>query len=232
MPRGRDANVEVRDLRSDEPLYTRAVSSGFFVGPSFSGDGRALVASGCCSGASTVAGWDARSGAPLFRRTIAQGAITFAFLPDARALAVGTETGHLLVLDGRSGEQRGTATKVAGSGVAQIAMSPDGRLVAVSPMNGGVTVWDLRSRRRVGDEFPQPPDVIPQVAFEPDGQLLMTEAGRAIEWPLDRPTLQRRACEIAGRDLKRDEWANILPNRPYRPVCPAPGTRAQGDADG
>ena len=109
--------------------------------------------------------------------------------------------------------------KVAESGVFQIAVSPDGQLVAVAPANGGVTLWDLRSRRRLGDEFPQPPDVIPQVAFEPNGRLLMTEKSRAIEWPVYRPTLQRAACEIAGRDLTRDEWAGILPNRPYRPVC-------------
>ena len=217
--RARDSHVEVRDLRSGERLYTHTISSGQFAGLAFSGDGRTLVASGCCSGASTVAGWDARSGARLFRRTVAQQAITFAFSPNARTLAVGTETGHVMVIDAQTGDRRGAAMKVAESGVFQIAVSPDGQLVAVAPANGGVTLWDLRSRRRLGDEFPQPPDVIPQVAFEPNGRLLMTEKSRAIEWPVDRPTLQRAACEIAGRDLTRDEWAGILPNRPYRPVC-------------
>src|SRR5687768_18458909 len=28
--------------------------------------------------------------------------------------------------------------------------------------------------------------------------MLITELGRAVEWPLDRPTLQRSACQIAG----------------------------------
>ncbi len=137
-----------------------------------------------------------------------------------------------MVLDAQSGEQRGTSTKVAGSAVIQIAVSPDGQLVAVSPAEPGVTLWDLRSRRRVGDKFQPPPDVIPQVAFEPNGRLLMTENGHAIEWPVDRPTLQRRACQIAGRDLTRDQWADILPTRPYRPLCPAPGPGEQDDADG
>jgi hypothetical protein len=147
-------------------------------------------------------------------------------------LIVGTETGHVMVLDARSGARRGSPTKVAGSGIAQIAASPDGQLLAVSPLNGGVALWDLRARSRVGDEFPITADLIPQVAFEPDGRLLITEASRAIEWPVDRPTLQRAACQIAGRDVTRDQWTDILPNRPYRPVCPAPGARAQDDTDG
>jgi class 3 adenylate cyclase/WD40 repeat protein len=215
---GRDSHVEVRDLRSGETLYTHTIRFGLG-GLSFSGDGRMLVASGCCRGGSVVAGWDARSGAQRFHRTIAQQATTFALAPDARTLAVGTGDGYVMVLDARSGEQRGPATKVAGSQVEQIAVSPDGQLLAVSPHNGGATLWDIRSRNRLGDEFPVSPGVIPQVAFEPNGRLLLSELGSNIEWPTDRPTLQRSACQIAGRDLDRGEWKDLLPTRPYRPVC-------------
>ena len=66
--------------------------------------------------------------------------------------------------------------------------------------------------------------VIPAVAFEPSGRLLITELVSAIEWPLDPPTLQRFACQVAGRDLTREEWRDLLPNRPYRRVCPGPET--------
>ncbi|HSD79771.1 MAG TPA: PQQ-binding-like beta-propeller repeat protein, partial [Solirubrobacteraceae bacterium] len=217
----RDSRVEVRDLRSGESRYTRTISSGpgFSPGLAFSGDGRTLVASACCGRASTLAGWDARSGAPRFRRAVR--AMTFAVAPDARRLLVGTETGQLMELDARTGRARRPATKVAGSGVFQIAVSPDGRLAAVSPTNPGVTLWDLRSRRRLGATFEPPADVIPNVAFEPNGRLLITENGRAIEWPVDRATLQRAACRVAGRDLLREEWANVLPKRPYRPAWPA-----------
>lgn len=62
--------------------------------------------------------------------------------------------------------------------------------------------------------------VTPAVAFEPSGRLLITELGSALEWPLDRPTLQHFACRVAGRELTRDEWKNLLPSRPYRRVCP------------
>lgn len=215
---GRDSHVEVRDLRSGGTLYTHTIRFGLG-GLSFSGDGRMLVASGCCRGGSVVNGWDARSGAQRFHRTIAQKATAFALAPDSRTLAVGTGDGHVIVLDARSGAQRGQATTVAGSEVQQIAVSPDGRLLAVSPHNGGATLWDLRSRSRLGDEFPVSPGVIPQVAFEPNGRLLLTEFGSNIEWPTDRPTLQSFACQIAGRDLARDDWKDLLPTRAYRPVC-------------
>jgi WD40 repeat protein len=138
----------------------------------------------------------------------------------------------VILFDARSGEQRGTPTKVAGSPVLQVAISPDGRLLAFAGIDGNATLWDLRSRSRVGDAFRSPRGVAPAVAFEPGGRLLITEFGRNIEWLVDLPTLRRFACQIAGRDLTRAEWAEVLPNRPYRPVCPAPGARADDDTDG
>jgi hypothetical protein len=70
------------------------------------------------------------------------------------------------------------------------------------------------------------------VAFEPSGRLLITELVSAIEWPLDRPTLQRFACRVAGRNLTREEWNDLLPDRPYRPVCSTPNARTRDDTDG
>jgi WD40 repeat protein len=220
---GRESHVEVRDLRSGRRLFTRTLLPESAPALSFTRDGRTLVASSCCGGASAVIAWDARSGALRFRRVIPQKATALAMSGDARTLAVGTETGQLIALDARSGKQRGTATTVAGSPVSEVALSPDGEMVAVSPNNGAVTLWDVRSRRRVGDQFQPDPRVIPAVAFEPNGRLLITGAGGAAEWPVDVATLRRRACAIAGGDLTRDQWADILPTRPYRRVCGPPG---------
>jgi WD40 repeat protein/class 3 adenylate cyclase/tRNA A-37 threonylcarbamoyl transferase component Bud32 len=231
-----DSHVEVRDLRSDKTLYTRTVRFGLSWangGVQFSGDGDMLVATGCCQGGSAVVAWDARSGAQRFDSTVARRATALAISPDVRTLAVGTEDGHVILLDARSGEQRGAPMKVAGSVITQVAVSPDGQQLAVVPVNGGTMLWDLRSRSRVGDEFPvSSSSIVPAVAFEPNGRLLLTEFGSNIEWPVDVPTLRRFACRLAGRDLTRGEWTDVLPNRPYRPVCPAPGPGAQDNADG
>ena len=81
-----DSHVEVRDLASGKTLYTRTIrfAPG---GVSFSGDGRALVASGCCDGGSTVTGWDARTGAtaiPAHGRAADRGDRDVARRADAR----------------------------------------------------------------------------------------------------------------------------------------------------
>ena len=102
----------------------------------------------------------------------------------------------------------------------QLDVSPDGRLLATGDWAAHATLWDLRTHERLGDHFPEVPGVIPQVAFEPNGRLLITELGSASEWPVDRPTLQRFACRVAGRSLSPDEWRAVLPNQPYRRVCP------------
>ena len=80
-------------------------------------------------------------------------------------------------------------------------------------------MWDLHTRTRVGEEFPDTKGPAPSVAFKPDGRLIVGELVSAIEWPLDRPTLQRFACGVAGRDITRAEWEDVLPNQPFRRVC-------------
>jgi WD40 repeat protein len=227
-----ESRVELRDLRSGEPVFpSRPLRFG--VGPfgvgelAFTGDGRVLVSSDCCRRSRAV-GWDVRSGVRVFDVP----ATTFALSPDSRVIAAGTADGHVNFFELHSGKRLGPAVKVAGGQIAQLAISPDGRLLGVGAWDATATVWDLRSRSRLGDAFPVAPGLIPAVAFEPSGRLLITELGSAIEWPLDRPTLQRRACQIAGRDLSRELWTDILPNRPYRPVCKPPGARAHDNADG
>ena len=46
----------------------------------------------------------------------------------------------------------------------------------------------------------------------------------AIEWPMNLNTWEQFACRVAGRNLTPAEWHEVLPNRAYRPTCPA-GTR-------
>jgi hypothetical protein len=93
----------------------------------------------------------------------------------------------------------------------------------VSDFGGGAALWDVRSRKRVGDAFPVGRGEVPYVAFNPRGRLVITESGRATTWPIERSTLQRFACRVAGRDLTRPEWRDLLPGRAYRSVCPARG---------
>ena len=211
-----DAHVEVRDLGSEQTVRTHTLRFGGG-DLAFTPDGKLLVATGCCDGGTTLVGWDARSGARRFE--IREDISTFAVSADSRLMAVGTVDGRVGLRDAHTGAPRGPATKVADGPISQLDFSPDGRLLASGAAGGSATVWDVRTRTRVGDEFPVVKGMIPAVAFEPNGRLLITEFVTAIEWPLDRPTLQRHACQVAGRELTREEWNDLLPNRPYRKVC-------------
>jgi hypothetical protein len=43
---------------------------------------------------------------------------------------------------------------------------------------------------------------------------------RAMLWDLDLATWKQRACDIAGRNLSREEWDLYLPaGTPYRATC-------------
>jgi len=216
-----ESHVEVRELTSGRALYTRTIRFGLGT-VAFSRGGRELVASGCCNGGSTVTAWDAHTGALLFDRTPPVLATAFAAAPVGQTLVIGTQDGRVVPWDARSGEQRGPATKVAGTPVVQVALSPDGQLFAAAARDGTTTLWNARSRKRVGDKFPVAPGVIPGVAFEPSGRLMITDSLSGwTEWPVDRPTLQRFACAVAGRDMTRGEWLAFLPARPYGHTCPA-----------
>ena len=217
-PGAADSFVDVRELPSGRPLFSHRVGFGLG-GLQFSHDSRVLFALGCCEQGSTVIAWDARSGAERFEHHPSAEARTFALAPDSRTLLVGTGKGSVLTLDARTGREREPAIDVASADMAQIAVSPDGRLLAASDWNAEATLWDLRTHERVGDPFAKISGWVPQVAFEPNGRLLLTESGSASEWPVDRPTLQRFACRVAGRSLSRDEWRAVLPNQPYQRVC-------------
>jgi WD40 repeat protein len=210
--------VQVRDFRSGEPRYERAIPSGSGE-VAFSPDGEVLVASGVGEAGSTVMAWDAASGDPLWDEPIAEQPSSFTIAPDSTLVAVGTADGRVQLWDLRTGDPRGPATKVAGAIVTQVAMSRDGGLLAAAAFDATATVWDLDSRTRIGEAFPIVRGTIPAVAFEPSGRLIVGELWTAIEWPLDRRSLQDFACQVAGRAMTRDEWRELLPNQPYRPVC-------------
>ena len=44
--------------------------------------------------------------------------------------------------------------------------------------------------------------------------------GRIYRWETDPERALDFACQLAGRNLTEDEWAEFLPEQPYREVCP------------
>ncbi|WP_028066713.1 nSTAND1 domain-containing NTPase [Solirubrobacter soli] len=211
------SQVEVRALDTDRTLYTRPIRFGAG-GLAFTRDGRELVMSDCCDAGAAVIALDARSGALRFSRGVTEDTPSFALSPRQPMIAVGTSDGRVLWWDVRTGRTLRTPTKVTAAQAGELAFSPDGRLLAV--VAAPLALWDVATRKRVGSGYPEEKAWVPGIAFNPDGRLLIFGLTATSEWPTDLPTLQRSACQIAGRDLTPDEWREVLPNRPYRHVCP------------
>ena len=59
------------------------------------------------------------------------------------------------------------------------------------------------------------------VAWLDDDHLSTVSAadGSQVTWDLTPDHWLDRACELAGRDLTRAEWARYLPDQPYRRTC-------------
>jgi WD40 repeat protein len=190
-------------------------------GVEFSPDGRELFALGCCytGSGSRFAAWSVHTGRELFRLDSGVGAEAFDVAPHS-LLGVGTAGGTFLLLDARSGRRTAPVIQVAAGEISQVSFSPDGHNVAVSSPDHTASVWDLETRSRLGNPFGPYLGTYPSALFAPDGHLVINLLANGVEWPMDVATWERFACQVAGRNLTRAEWRDVLPNRPYEKVCP------------
>ncbi len=214
-----ESSVEVQDIASGDVLYRHKVPNGKG-GLEFSPDGRSLAALGCCEPDSAIQVWAARSGAELFSPYVDGHATSIAFSSDGRLLAVGTEDGKVMLWDTRNGSPVGSPIQVATGAVNPISFSPDGRLFAASSADQTATLWDLRSRKRLGNPFPVEQGSIPVARFAASGDLVIDNLTDTALWPADVQRWMGFACEVAGRDLTRTEWSDLLPDRAYQRICP------------
>jgi WD40 repeat protein len=131
---------------------------------------------------------------------------------------------------------------VAGVGaLAHASLSPDGKTLAAVSMRGALVLWDLATGRQVGPALWASPEEatseftanLPGVAFAAGGRTAIvaiagTELSSSIGaqaasitfWNLEPSEWERRACQLAGRNLTRSEWSQFVgPSVPYRRTC-------------
>jgi WD40 repeat protein len=180
-----------------------------------------LAAVGCCEGGSTVKVWDAHSGELEFSPRVDGLARSVAFSPDGRLLGTGTDDGKIVFWNTDDGTPAGSTIQAATGPIDPVSFSPDGRLLAASSVDQTATLWDLATHKPVGETFPVQEGTIPGAQFAPNGDLVIVELADGATWPMDPEVWKRFACRVAGRDLTRAEWEDLLPDREYEPTCVA-----------
>ncbi len=176
-----------------------------------------------------LVGLDTRSpaGPPL---TAPGPVVSVAWSPSGETLATGLEDGRVLLWDLASRQPKGEA--LAGKSLAlSLAFSSGGDLLAAYQQDGDLAIWDVAQGRTLFPPIAGNPSERAAVRFHPQRPLLVSagEHGPPILWDLDTRTWIRRACEIANRDLTREEWKQYVGREvPYRRTCadlPGPAPR-------
>ncbi|MFC7360764.1 nSTAND1 domain-containing NTPase [Nocardioides astragali] len=143
--------------------------------------------------------------------------------PDGSTVAVAGQTGELVTIDVSSGEQRQGSTGLA-SEVLWLRYSGDGARLVSGAADGGVSLWDARTLDLLGTVYPpNEGDAVPAgVQFIGDSHAVVIASydGRVYTWETDPGRALDFACQMAGRNLTEEEWAEFLPEQAYRKVCP------------
>ncbi len=170
-----------------------------------------------------VDGWSTKTGAHLWSAGFPRGVRSLAYSPDGTRLAVGANSGLLIVLDAKTGKRlqqlRGHRGPIVG-----VAFSPDGRLLASqSSQDHTLRIWRLDLGLTVGRPA--------WLGFDGIASVGWTDAGRKVAAPhsltgvmlfdIDPKRMSAAACGLARRNFSREEWRQYFGTKPYRSTCSA-----------
>jgi DNA-binding SARP family transcriptional activator/WD40 repeat protein len=143
------------------------------------------------------------------------------FSSDGRLLVFGDDQGRVWRYDTRTWRPYGRPLIAHAGAVDTVDISPDGQTLATTSGDGATRLWDLPSGRPVGAALPGHAGHDLAAAFVDDGTHLVTlhDNGRGFLWDVQPRSWARRACQVAGRTLTREEWDDALPEHKYDPAC-------------
>jgi WD40 repeat protein len=189
----------------------------------FTPDGSQLVVSTGWGDGGDFALWD--TAAQRVVKTVPAddaGVLSAAFSADGRTLMTGGQTGKVRLWDLPAGTPLVAPLTGLQGFVDTVDLTPDGSTAVGADAAGNVLLWDVRSRSTIGDAFPGPvAGRFAAALFTPDGRsvVVVSDTGAGWVWDVDPSDWLARACLIAGRSLTRQEWQELLPDRPYHATC-------------
>ena len=143
------------------------------------------------------------------------------FSPDGRHVAVGGRNGRVEVVDLDTGAAVAPPAVGHDGDVLWVAYDTSGDRLTSGSVGGDVALWDGRTGALLGRAVVPNADGLAVGGFRSDGSVLVAASdGWMGIWD---PGIDRAisfACRVAGRDLTGREWAEVLPDRPWRPTCP------------
>jgi WD40 repeat protein len=150
---------------------------------------------------------------------------------DGRLLAVGTYAGSLRLLDAATLSSVADAVGVVTEYVLSASFAPDDRSLVIGSTDGAIEVFSVPDLTRVGTRVQlngNVPDAALYAFYNTNGDIVglapsITYPGQQ-QWftfPGRSTELLATACQLAGEDLTARQWAQYVPDQPYRHVCPA-----------
>jgi WD40 repeat protein len=214
---GADGTALVWDVATHRLLGSPIELGGTVYGVAFSPNDKTLAAA---SEDGTITAYDLATRRRLYTYTTSQGLLRVAFSPDGNTLAVASPNGTLLI-DARTGRPQGEPLAGHSSVVTDVAFSSNGNTLATASLDGTVILYDVASRQPIGDPLNAGYGAAGILSYTPDGHTLASGygEGQIVLWNINPDAWQLRACNLAGRNLTRDEWRQYLGTRPYQKTC-------------
>ena len=212
-PRMRVWDVERRALT---PFRSGTLSASL----AFSPDGELIAAAALDRGTEIR---DPRSARLVERLPAPQGSRSVAFSPDGRLLAVGHYDGTGQLYSTESWEPVGRPLEGQNERITFLGFSWDGLTLATSSGDGTIVLWDVETQQPIGSPLALQPNAFASVAMSPVGSRLFAVSTRGPGLSLETaPEAWRlHACTVTGGGLTPKEWAEVVPEQDYVPVCPS-----------
>ena len=226
----RQGQVILWDMNTGEIVRAIDETVGFSQALAFSPDGQVLSINDCIR--VEVAGVCVEASVKLFE--VATGEIlqslvgnsafvwSASFSPDGEILATGSADNTIILWDVASGQPLGSTLSNHGGPVRRVTFSPDGTRLASAGFDNVVILWDVASGQAIGGPLAAYTNNAMDAVFSPDGKQLASASldDNITLSDVSLESWRERACRMANRNLRSQEWTQFFGDSPFRETCP------------